>query len=234
MLTYLELVQKVARETSASEPSTTTGQTGESRRLVDWVNDAWLDIQNKHDTGWRWLRHGFTVNTAASDDTYTYSDCSDSTSASAITRFGQWRLNDNCLRPKCYLTSSGVGSEYWLNYLCWEDFCHIYKIGSQSTGSPAHITIDPQNQLVIGPTPDAAYTITGEYYRSAQTLVADSDTPEMPEQFHNLIVWYAMEHYGYSEIAQEAIGKAKTFGKRMLKQLEGNQLERIKIAGPMV
>ena len=46
-MTFLELCRRLAREVDASGsgPSAVTGQTGENRRIVDWVASAWQDIQ---------------------------------------------------------------------------------------------------------------------------------------------------------------------------------------------
>lgn len=234
MATYLEGAQKLARECGAgSSPTTVVSQSGESRRFVDWYADAYLDIQNRHPKGWRWLRHSFTVNTTASDDTYAPSDCTDQTTSTAISRFGAWRLEDPYDYPKCYLTSAGVGGEYWLVYTPWEQFKSIYKLGSQSTSQPAHISIDPQNNLVLGPSPNGIYTITGDYYRAPQILAADSDTPEMPSQFHNMIVWAAMEDYGYFELAQEVLARGKERRRRATRHLESDQLEPISLPGAL-
>ncbi len=236
MTTFLAGVQDLATECGlASTPTAVASQTGEFGRLVKWYKDAYIDIQNRHQDSWRWLRHSFTLTTTASDDTYTYSDCTDSTSASAITRFGCWRLHDKFDPPKIYLQSAGSGSERWLSFLPWDTFKTIYKIGSQAqaTGAPAHITVDPQNQIVIGPSPNGAYVLTGDYYRSAQELSADDDEPEMPSHFHNLIVWGAMIDYGYFELGQEVLGRGQKKYRTMLRKLEANQLPAMRLAGPL-
>ena len=72
-----------------------------------------------------------------------------------------------------------------------------------------------------------------EYYRSAQRLTADADIPEMPSQFHELIVWYAIKRYGYREAASEVLSAASDFSKSYMRQLEANQLERWKLARPL-
>ena len=237
MTTFIQGVQKLATECGlASSPSTVVSQTGEFARLVEWYKDAYIDIQNRHQDGWRWLRHSFTLTTSASDDAYTYSDCTDSTSASAISRFGCWKLHDPYDPPKIYLSSAGVGSERWLIWLPWEDFKLIYKIGSQSTttGQPAHITVDPQNNILLGPSPNDVYVVTGDYYRSAQELSVDADEPEMPSQFHNLITWAAMMDYGNYEVAQEVLNRGHKKYRSMLRKLEANQLTSMRIGGPLV
>lgn len=234
MSTFLEGVQDLASEAAvAASPSTVVSQTGESLRLVTWYQKAYTEIQNRHGGLWRWLRRDFTFDTTASDDTYEYGDVTDVDAGAVISRFNRWRINDYEDPPKAYLTSSGVGGEYWLNYVEWEDFKRIYKIGTAITGQPAHITVDPRNQIVLGPTPDAIYTITGEFYRSKQSLTANADTPEMPEQFHDLIVYRALEKYARYEEQELLLRMAQREGMRLMRQLESDQFPRFKMAGPL-
>jgi len=225
MSTFLAGVQKLAREAGAAGvPSTVVSQTGESKRLVDWYIDAYTEIQNRHK--WKWMRYGFTVDTTSGDDSYAYGDCTDLGTSAPITRFNDWRLNDDYDPPKIYLTSAGVGGERWLIYTAWDDFKRVYKIGAQSanTGAPAHITVDPQNNIMLGPSPNGIYTLTGDYYRSDQVLAADADVPEMPTQFHNLIVYKALEKYARYEEAQLLFNMASVEVKRLTRQLERNQM----------
>jgi hypothetical protein len=45
--------------------------------------------------------------------------------------------------------------------------------------------------LLVGPKPDKAYVVRGEYQRGPQTLADDGDVPIMPTQYHDAIVWRA-------------------------------------------
>ncbi len=228
MSTFLELCQVTAREVGIPGvgPLTTVGQEGQLGDIVRWVKDAYIEIQNRNGGHWRFLRHGFTLDTVDSDDTYSFGDAVDSTTASAITRFSQWRFADRTAPPTIYLKSSGIGTQNWLIYAEWEPFKQIYRISTQVDSYPAHITVDPQDQIVLGPVPNGIYVVTGEYYRSAQVLTADAEVPEMPVQFHKLIVYYALEEYGYLESATEVIARAAKKKRSYMRQLEANQIAR--------
>lgn len=233
MATFLSGVQDLARECDlASVPSAVTGQTGEFADMVRWYARAYREIQNRH-KDWRWLRRTATVSTTASDDTYASSDFTDSTDAAAISRFGSWRLQHAEDPPKIYLSSSGVGNERWLVYTPWDWFKSIYKIGTQNTGTPAHITVDPNNNILLGPSPNDTYVVTVDYYMSSQELAANSDTPEMPARFHDLIVYRALEKYAYRESASEVLMRAQTEARRLMRQLEADQLECPYFGGPL-
>lgn len=60
-----------------------------------------------------------------------------------------------------------------------------------SSGKPYHYTVDG-NDLVLYPTPDAAYNITLRYYNTSVELAADTDEPNLPEDYHYLLEHYAL------------------------------------------
>lgn len=239
MSTYLELSNDLARESgisgSASAVSAVTGQSGQALRFVEWIARSWKDIQNRH-TNWRWMRSTFTVNTTSGDDTYAGTDCTDSRLSAVITRFKRWWPFDDEGAPnmRIYLTSGGVSGERHLIYLPWSRFRAIYKMGTQNNGSPVHVTIDPQNNLVLGPKPDAIYTVTGEYQMSAQSLAANGDTPEMPSDYHDLIYWFALEKYGKFTASPESVAQAQRESSRLMRQLEADQMPTITQGQPLV
>lgn len=234
-MTFLELVQALRRETAyaSSGPTTVVSQSGMHERAVEWIKDNYTQLQNEHN--WRWLRKEFTLTTSSSDDSYAYTDCTDVATASAISRFKKWFVNDPYNPPRCYLQSDGVGAEYWLTYIDWESFRTIYQIGTQSDSAPSHITIDPADNIVLGPTPDDTYIITGEYHRSAQILdVTDgTDSPEMPSDYHMLVVYMAMEDAGLFDVADEIISRARIKRNRIKRQLMSSELPMMRKAGPM-
>lgn len=237
-MSYLTLCVATRQEcrVAGTGPTAVAGQVGVLKDIVDWVAQSHDDIQRQY-RNWRWLRSGFTVNTVASTDAYTYGDCTDTTTSAVITRFSHWLPIDDegDSNLTCYLTSTGVAGETPLSYLSWGEFRYIYKRGVQSTltGQPVHFTIDPTNRLMLGPNPSAIYTLSGEYQKSPQTLSADGDVPEMPAQFHDLIMYRAMEKYGAANNALEVFQRGGFEGARMMKALEMDQLPMIRTAGAM-
>lgn len=240
MSTNLQLCQDLARECGiargAAVPTTVVSQTGELARVVEWVVRAWNDIQGMHVApGWRWMRSRWTVNTVADDDTYAGTDCTDSRLSAVVSRFRRWIHLDSYgySNVTMYLQSTGVAGESYLNFMPWEDFRHRYKRGTQTSSRPAHFTIDPQNNLVLGPKPSAVYVLQGEYRMSNQVLDDDADTPEMPSDFHDLIVYRAMLEYGMHSVAAESLAAARLNYAVLLDQLRADQLEAIETAGPL-
>lgn len=237
MSTFLELCQKGRREAgmaSTTGPSDVTGQTGQLEKLVNWIADSWSDLQTRH-PDWRWMRCGFTVNTAASTDTYAYDDCTDTKTSTAIARFAAWWAHDRLNPFKCYLTSGGVSGQYRLIYLPYEAFKLRYKFGAQQsqTGQPIHVSVDDDDQIVLGPNPDAVYTVTGDFQRGPQILEANGDTPDFPSRFHDLIVWNAIVRYAVDSVAPEKLAQANLLGAPLLRALEFSQRPKMRLGRPL-
>lgn len=227
-MTFLELCQRLRQEVGipGTGPSTVLSQTGELALLVDWIASSYTEIQQRHGGRWRWLRREFTLSTTASDGSYAYGDATDVTDAAAITRFRRWIFTDRDNPPKIYLTASGVGTERFLVYADYPAFRSVWKLGNNSTqtGYPTFVAQDPNNNVLLAPIPDDAYTVRGEYWMKPQTLAADADEPEMPDDFHMLIVYRAMEKYAGFNAAQEVMIRAKNEGQPMMRNLEADQL----------
>lgn len=234
-MTFLQLVQALRREAgyASQGPSTVVSQTGMHEKAVEWIKNAYIELQNAH--YWNWLRKEFTLTTTASDYEYAYGDCTDVPTSSAITRFKRWAIEDPYNPTKCYLSSSGSGAEYWLTYIDWPAFRTLYLLGTQEEGAPAHISIDPSDNIVLGPTPNDTYVITGEYHKSAQTLdtTDNTDTPEMPSDYHMLIVYTAMEDAGFYDVADEILVRGDRKKRRLMRQLMKVELPKMRKAGPL-
>lgn len=230
MSTFLQLAQKLRQETvdSGTGPSTVVSQAGESGRFVQWIIDAWTELQQEREN-WRWMRKSFTLATVASTAAYSYGSCNDTVTAVAIARFAAWYRQTF----KCYLASAGVGSEYPLIWLDWDHFRRIYQYGTQNNGQPVHFSENPLQQIVLGPVPDAVYTVSGDYQIGPQILAADADEPEFPSRFHNLIVYEAMKKYGGNRIAPEAMLRAIAEGGILRDALEMTQLPKMGYGRPL-
>lgn len=238
-MNFLELCQAVALEsgtipTTTTLPSTVVGQTGRLGLVVSYVRQAWNDIQNAH-RAWRWMQGEFTGVLTIGVDRYAGTDFTDVDTLSAITRFSQWgfRDDDEDTSVSTYLTSAGVAYEGSLRSREWEHFRQTFLRGTQTAGPPAYYSITPAGELIVGPVPDASYTINGPYRKSAQTLAANSDIPEMPVDFHSIIKDRALN---YLEAYDEGVRIQANQRLRELpnwSMLENQQLPRLRLAGPL-
>lgn len=222
---FITLATRLRQECGVSGTQTTvTGASGEWKRLCDWISQAWEDIQTGN-PDWDWMKSSCTVNTVAGDNEYTAADF-------GITDFAAWRKDSF----RIYLTSAGVGSQWLLPYREYNSFRDYYLLSSRQTtqARPVEMTISPSKSILLGPIPDDVYTVTGEYFKTATVLTADSDTPEMPARFHMAIVYRAMMSYGRYEAAGEVYQAGELEYNRMMRRIAYDQAPDVTLAGALV
>lgn len=228
-MTYLELAQKLRRKCRVigSGPTAVTGQSEEYQRLLDFINEAWLYIQRKHED-WRFLRKSASCTTVTGQ--YAYSPTTDF----ALTDFAYWALDyENNDTFRNYVTSAGPRSEIYMIPIDYDDWRDRYQYGAirYTYTRPLEIALAPNNSLVVGPTAIEGYTILGDYYSIPTEMVNATDTPSMPEQFHWAIIYKAMMLYGASEAAPEVYDDGENEFKKIMAILERNQLRRVSMPG---
>lgn len=164
----------------------------------------------------------FSLSTTSGDGDYT-------TTNAGATNFRKWREHTF----KIYLASAGVGTETDLVYMDYMDWYRRYNTGSQTNSYPTYFTIDHDTDILLAPKPDGIYTLSGEYVKSATELSGDSDTPELPTEFHMAIVYRAMMKYGRYTGAPEVYTDGQNEYKRMMREMIRVQTPRIKFGGPL-
>lgn len=204
-------------------PATVLSQVGEYKSVVDWIESAYEDIQNLH-PDWYFLRTDLSFQTIAATSNYVKT-------AIGADEHGEW-IGDSF---RCYLTSAGVGGEQFMEWARWEDFRDVYLMGANRaiTGVPHVISQKPDTSLIVWPTPDAAYTINGEYFKRAQTMAGNTDIPIIPVKYHMIIVWRALMFYAGQNNAPEIYAVAQKEYKRILNLLQASQLPEVTLGGPL-
>lgn len=236
-MTLLEIVQELHREAKqpGSAPSAVTGQSGRVADLVAWAIEAWNDIQREKDGKWKWMRKAFTLDTVADDPSYEFGDCTDVEDAVAITRFRTWDLDER-VPPLIYLSSDGQSTERELGIWDWPMFRYQYVRATHTSGYPGAVSEDHADNLYLGPTPDDVYRVSGHYWRSNQEIAADADVPEMPADYHMLIVWRAITKYAYNIVGAEVLARARSEGEPLYEALllnQGYDRFSFSVAGPL-
>lgn len=221
-MNFLQLAQRAFMEAGASGRNTSVANaTGEWLRFVTWTNQSWLDIQNEHNGAWRWMRTTKTFQTVANQGEYDYD-----ASPLSLTDFAYWIENSF----RIYKTS--VDNENYLQFREYNVFRDLNLIGTnRSTAAyPSEITISPSNSLILFQLPDSTdYHVSGDYQKSPTDLTLDADIPDMPTRFHMAIVWRVLIHYGGKESYPDAYSRGKELYKKLMYQLEQDQLPRITV-----
>jgi hypothetical protein len=220
-MNFLQLVNRLCVESGSDTTlSTVASQSGEAGRMVGWIASAWEDLQLSR-PDWYWMQYEFTLPLVASVRSYSPTD------AGVTTRFSSW--NTDSLR--IYRTDKS--DETVLPFIPYSDFRSMYLTGQIIETQPIVFTVDPRLNLLMGPMPDGVYTVTGEYFKSVQTLALDADTPELPSQFHMAIVYRALMLYARYEAAGEIYNDAALNYTRFLRRIQLNQLPGMTVAEPI-
>lgn len=239
MATFLELVNRVGSDSGTlgeSALSTVVGLTGRPAKIARWTNEAYRAIQNAH-RHWRWMRGELTGSTTIDVQRYEGSTFTDADTSTLIgTRFAEFIYtgDGNEDRFSLYDPSIGLSSKGRIRFIKWDRFYRECVNTAEPSGKPTAFSIDPKGRLCLSPKPDAAYTIFAPYRKSAQSLTTNSDVPEMPIDYHDVIVQVAVQFLEThdeaptSKFQLEELRKSKAFWR-----LEQEQLPQFRFEGPL-
>jgi len=215
-------------------------QAGSIGRLVTWVNQAWNEVQTEHDD-WIWMRStaglgaGMSFVPAVGLGAFPQASFPLGTTAGTTcgvdpTKFGKWVKNSF----RNYTTSVGPINEIFMDQISYDDWYNVYLFGANRSVQtrPVAIATGPDESICLGPPSNGLYTITGDYIVAPTLMSADTDVPNLlPNQYHMLIVYKAMQKYGMYESAPEVVQRGEMEYGLMLAQLEAIKMEEIGFAG---
>jgi len=221
MATFIELAQ-TARLISGVQgigPTSVTNTQGIEAVIVQFVKDAYIDIQNLRED-FKWMEKSESFSTAIGIDTYTYLDIF-STATPNIKKYQYESL---------VLTDSN-GNKRYLTYVD-RDTLEAQYLNSIDRGVPSVFTEDPSSgSLILKPIPDDIYTVTLRYQSGPEILSTSGQIPSMPLAFHHLILYKTVEklsvYLGSPQIYRAyAVDAAK-----MMAQLMRSELPKMKRMG---
>lgn len=235
-MTFLEIVQMTVQQTGTIQgvlPTTVVGQRDRLKLIVDYVREAYVDIQNAHRM-WRWLQGNFIGQTVIGTQEYPGTAFSDQRTGTPITRFSQWGFkgdgSDTSL--SMYLTSEGANGEGHLLWADWDRFYETQLRGVHQPDKPQVFSVTNDGKLIVSPIPNAVYTLRGKYRKSAQILAADADVPEMPLEFHTIIKDAALQYVeGFDEGPRIPIVRLRMLPN--FSMLESHQLPKVRWGAPL-
>lgn len=182
-MTRLELVRMlrqlagVGAGSTGNGPVSTIDQVGEYKRLVDWIDGAWNEIQQAHN--WDFLWESATVTVLAT------------TNVTAGTIAARRYVKD--------ATYTAEGAR--LTWMPWQQFSQRYPSALIVDGTPSAWTIRPDKALVVNAKPTADFALSVERYQNPVAMADDDDTPAMPSEHHMAIVYKALLLYANFEEA---------------------------------
>jgi len=229
-MNFLQIVQRARRKCRVvgTGPTTVISQGEEYARLVDWCNEAWMEIQRRR-TDWKWMRTAATFPTVAGQAEYTLAQIQ--ATGTNFSNFGFWDLQTF----RCYNTAAGINSEIPMDWDTYDNWKNTYQIGAtRSTQSQPNVfAINPLLGVALGPTPLAGYTIEADYFKVPTEMALDADIPLLPTQFHMAIVYRTMMFYGASEANMAIYDSGKSDFTNMMRDIDAQQLPDMAVAGAL-
>lgn len=212
-MTFLELVQRLRQEAgiAGNGPGSVVAQSGELKRLVDWTASSWNDIQISK-PNWLWMNGQFQFVTTPGQREYTPAQ------AGISSRFSSW------LTRSVRIGLNPPNDEILLEPVSYDEYRSIYMVGPQPESRPVVVSVSPAMNLLLGYPPNDTFVVTGEYQKQSQRLVSDGDVPEMPSAYHEAILYLALTKYARYMAAGEVYEDAMMNYRRIMQNLQVNQL----------
>lgn len=207
MSTFLELVAAwwVENGLEGEPPTTVLNQTGMKKRSCYWIQRADMEVQNRWQN-WDFLFASFSATTIATV-----------AEINAPVDLGMWD------RESFYLAGER------LSFIAYERWRDVYG-RSTATGQPWGYTIDKKHNLILVPTPDAAYALTADYYKSAQKMTESTSSTPIPARFERAILAKASEYYARSEEIPLLLQEAKQEFYEVVNKMEAVYLPNMQTA----
>lgn len=208
-MTFLELCQALRREVGASGtgPNAVDGQTGEYARLVEWVRNEWLRIQERHQRwNFAWAEGTLEVEPA----------------------FREYELPSDVAtidNDTLYLGDTK------LTVVDWRQFREDFR--KPSGADVRRVSFSPDGLLHLESEPKTTGVVSFEYWREPQRLIANQDVPRAPSVYHYAIVYSAMIQYGLYENAPEVVQQAQRNLAGIYQEMVNRELPGVEIQGPL-
>ena len=156
--------------------------------IAELVQAGWTEIQNAY-RAWRFLVVDIPEETLLEQGLNTFT-----AQSLNLDNWSEWIPGDEMGQVPMSVWPDGMrGQETTLVPTDYRRFRQAYQYGSsvsdEQTGQPRVMAVDNQDRLVVWPTPDQDYRISGTYRRTVQMFSGDDDVPIVSEQHHDVIIW---------------------------------------------
>lgn len=214
-MNFLALCKRLRQESgySGSGPSSVTNQTGESKRVVDWINDAWMDIQNLR-SDWRFMLEPFSVSLSIGETVSLPADC-------------------KSLLEESVVITRADGSKLFPDVITPEDMRLMKRLRNDPASYPQYISVDSAGLMTVHPACSETVTISGDYYVVPSEMNENTDIPRMPSEHHMAIVWKALMESGAFDESSNTWQRANNRFTSALSSMNGTELPEITVGGPI-
>ena len=175
-MTFLQLINSVLREINEVEITTVSTTRGIQTSVKDFINKAQRDIINS-EVEWPFTVVSQSFTTTAGTAEYSQESDSKTVDYDSFT-----------------VQESASTSEKKLRFLSFTEYLDRRNEtdtnpSDDSRALPEFVYTTPDNKIGLSPVPDVStYTVRYYYYKTVSDLSANTDTPTIPERFHDVIV----------------------------------------------
>ena len=175
-MNYLQLCNAVLREINEVEITNVTSTRGIQTSVADFINKAQRDIINSE------VEWPFTVVSQSFITTAGTAEYARESDAKTVD-FDSFTIQE-----------SASTAERTLKYISFEEYLETRNEADTNpdTGSravPDYVYSTPDNKIGLSPVPDeSTYTVRYYYYQTNADMATNTDTPTIPERFHDVIV----------------------------------------------
>lgn len=175
-MNYLELINAVLREVNEVELTTLASARGIQSSVSDFINKSQRDIINS-EMEWPFTVASTSFTTVATQAEYTRAATAKTLDFDSFT-----------------VQESASTAEKYLQYITFEEYIERYNERDTDPGGGSHalpqfVYYTPDEKIGLSPVPDlSTYTVRYYYYGTNADMVLATDTPVIPERFHDVIV----------------------------------------------
>lgn len=183
-MTYKELCNAVLRELNEVEITNVTSTRGIQSAITDFINKAQRDIINS-EVEWPFTIQNDSDTTVDGQRLYAFE------SDAKTLKWSTFTVQETASLP-----------EKRLSYISYDEYLDLYHESDtnpdgSAEGLPEYVYHTPDNKYGLSPTPDkSTYTIRYAYYATNTDMAANTDTPVIPDRFHDVIINRA-KYYAY-------------------------------------
>ncbi len=175
-MNYLQLCNAVLREINEVEITNVTSTRGIQTSIADFINKAQRDIINSE------VEWPFTVVNQSFTTTAGTSEYSRESDAKTVD-FDSFTVQE-----------SASTAERKLSFISFDEYLERRNEAdtnpdTSSRSLPEYVYETPDTKIGLSPVPDVStYTVRYYYYQTTSDMAANTDTPTIPERFHDVIV----------------------------------------------
>jgi hypothetical protein len=175
-MNYLQLCNAVLREINEVEITNVTSTRGIQTSVADFINKAQRDIINSE------VEWPFTVVSQSFTTTAGTAEYSRESDAKTVD-YDSFTIQE-----------SADTAERKLKYISFDEYLERRNEADTNPNAsaralPEYVYTTPDNKIGLSPVPDeSTYTVRYYYYQTNSDMAANTDTPTVPERFHDVIV----------------------------------------------